>query len=107
MTEVILDPQVSPASVVSPIPIHLLTPDEAARFIETATAAVRAAAALAKFAGKAGEIVTAPAPDGTVERVLVGLGEQGAGAMGLRALPARLAEGDYRIETPISAGLSG
>src|SRR5438067_7583369 len=35
MTEVIVDPEISPPSEASPIPIHLLTPDEAAEFIQT------------------------------------------------------------------------
>jgi leucyl aminopeptidase len=106
MSEVIVDPQACPPTDAPAIPINLLAPGEAAEFIATASPGVRAAAGLAKFTGKSGEIVAAATPDGTMERVLVGLGEPPRGAMGLRALPARLAEGDYRIETPVSAALT-
>ncbi len=61
-------------------------------------AAQRSAADIAGFKGKAGQCCPLSGPDGRTERVLYGLGSE-PGAMALRALPGKLAAGDYRIES--------
>ena len=67
----------------------------------------RAAATLAAFTGKAGEMALVPGADGGLARVLYGLGEGGPdGAMIFRGLAGRLPPGDYRLES-IPAGMSG
>jgi len=56
-------------------------------------------AATAEFKGKAVQILAVPGPDGRTARVLFGIGDPTrAQAMAFRALPAKLAVGDYRIE---------
>ena len=92
------------------IPIHPIAPRDWPAFADRGAPAVRAAAALASFAGKAGELVLVPTPEGAVERVLFGLGETAPSAMAWRGLSARLAAGDYQIvfpeiaaETPLTA----
>ena len=90
------------------IPIHPIAPRDWPACADRASPAVRAAAALASFAGKAGELVLVPTPEGAVERVLFGLGEtaptaMGPSAMAWRGLSARLAAGDYQIVFPEGA----
>ena len=87
------------------IPIHPLAPRDWPAFAEGASPTARAAAAVASFAGKAGELVLVPTPEGAVERVLFGLGETAPSAMApsamvWRGLSARLAAGDYQIVFP-------
>ncbi|MHB8529875.1 MAG: leucyl aminopeptidase family protein [Caulobacteraceae bacterium] len=58
----------------------------------------RAAASLARFSAKAGQVVIIPGQDGGPERVLFGLGEpEKADAAVFRALPASLPGGEYAI----------
>ncbi|MES2034196.1 MAG: leucyl aminopeptidase family protein [Pseudomonadota bacterium] len=53
----------------------------------------------AEFRGKSGQVLAIPGPDGATIRVLLGIGDPArAQAMAFRALPARLAVGDYRID---------
>jgi leucyl aminopeptidase len=60
----------------------------------------RAAAALAKFAGEAGQIAMIADEAGAVGRVLFGLGAgEAADAMAWRALAGKLPPGSYQIET--------
>jgi leucyl aminopeptidase len=88
------------------IPIHPIAPPDWPAFAEAATQPTRAAAALASFAAKAGELVLVPTPEGAVERVLFGLGERTDSAMAWRGLSARLAAGDYQIAFPDGATAS-
>ena len=77
------------------VPVHAVTPDGvAARLAADPFAA--ALAATAEFKGKAGQTLLVPGADGTLARVLFGVGE-GAEAMAFRALPAKLPAGVYRI----------
>jgi leucyl aminopeptidase len=82
------------------IPIHPIAPAEWPAFAEAQSGATRAAAALASFTGKAGELALVPTPEGAVERVLFGLGEHRQSAMAWRAPAARLPAGDYEIAMP-------
>ena len=62
-------------------------------------------AAAADFKGRNGQVLVVPAPDGATAKVLFGVGDPAkADAMAFRALPAKLAVGDYRIEG-VLAGL--
>ena len=87
------------------VPVHPIARCDWPAFLEGASQPTRAAAALASFAAKAGELVLVPTPEGAVERVLFGLGETGPApsAMAWRGLSARLAAGDYQIVFPESA----
>jgi len=90
-----------PATADGPrIPIHPLTPSAWPAFAEAQATATRAAAALASFGAKAGELVLVPTPEGAVERVLFGLGDAPPTAMAWRSLAARLPAGDYAIAPP-------
>lgn len=62
-------------------------------------------AAAAEFKGKAGQALAIPGPDGKTVKVLFGIGDPArAEAMIFRALPAKLAAGDYHLEG-LPAGL--
>ncbi|HEX7758524.1 MAG TPA: leucyl aminopeptidase family protein [Caulobacteraceae bacterium] len=63
----------------------------------------QAAAALAKFTGKAGQIVLVPDGQGGLAKVLYGIGEEAA-VPALRPLPAKLPPGDYAF-ADLPAGL--
>ncbi|MGA0602508.1 leucyl aminopeptidase family protein [Caulobacter sp. KR2-114] len=89
----------SAAKDMAPIPVTLIRPTAWEAWSQTADAAARGAAALAKFTGKAGQIVLVPDAEGALARVLFGLGEETAAAPALRPLPAKLPPGDYAIET--------
>jgi leucyl aminopeptidase len=92
---------IAPARADRPaIPVHPIAPADWAAFAEAGSQATRAAAALASFAAKGGELVLVPTPEGAVERVLFGLGDNAASAMAWRALAARLPAGDYEIAFP-------
>jgi leucyl aminopeptidase len=91
MPEVILD-AADGASVL----VHVLAAGEAEAFLEATPETVRAHARLAEFKAKAGQAVVAPDADGAPAQVLFGLGGDPQ-AMGLRALPAKLPAGTYRI----------
>jgi leucyl aminopeptidase len=90
MSEVIISPADAPAA----IPIHTVREAGWEAFAAAQTPAVRAAAALSKFAGKSGQLALVPNAEGGVERVLFGLAD-GAEAMALRALSAKVPPGDY------------
>ena len=82
------------------IPVHPITPTHWPSFAQSASQTTRAAASLTSFVAKAGELTLVPTADGSVERVLFGLGERPDSAMSWRGLSARLAAGDYRIDLP-------
>jgi len=75
------------------IPIRLVTSAAADVAVAALSPPLRAQARLAKFAGKAGEVVVLTTSDGPSE-VLAGLGDSTA-VMALRALPAKLPPGFY------------
>ncbi|HZZ36066.1 MAG TPA: leucyl aminopeptidase family protein, partial [Caulobacteraceae bacterium] len=90
MTEVIISPADAPAA----IPIHTVREAGWEAFAAAQAPAVRAAAALAKFTARSGQLALVPNAEGGVERVLFGLAD-GAEAMALRALSAKVPPGDY------------
>jgi leucyl aminopeptidase len=69
--------------------------------------ASRAAAMLARFTGKAGEVVLVPDAAGDLAEVLFGVGEDGASAKTWRGLPSRLPAGDYKIDGELAADPGG
>ena len=69
----------------------------------TLPVATRAAAAMARFTGKAGEVVCVPGEGGLATSALFGLGEPPASAMVWRGAAAKLPPGDYRIEGELAA----
>jgi leucyl aminopeptidase len=89
------DPIVA-ASDVAAIPIRLVAAAVADAAVAALAPPLRAQARLSKFAGKAGEVLVLTGADGPVQ-VLAGTGD-GSAVMGLRALPARLPAGAYRLE---------
>lgn len=92
MTEIILRPGAEPT-----IPIHATTPGGWDSLSAALPPTARAVAVLAKFTGKAGEVVLAPDEAGAMACVLFGLGDTAASAAAWRALPAKLPEGAYRL----------
>ena len=80
------------------VPIHALRKQDLDAFLVRRSASARAQAALADFKAKAGQTCVIVRGDGRIERALFGLGEdERPDPMILRALPARLPPGDYRI----------
>jgi len=94
---------IAPARPDGGVAIRPVTADGWAALAERLAPASRAAATLAKFTGKAGEVVLAPDASGAVAEVIFGLGEDGASAAIWRGLPSRLPAGDYRIEGGLAA----
>ncbi len=93
---------ISPAEASgAPIPVRLVTEGDLERVLAHLDPLTRGLAAAAAFKGKAGQVLTVPATDGRTERLLFGLGDA-AGPMALRALPGKLAAGDYLLtESPL------
>jgi leucyl aminopeptidase len=77
------------------VPIELVSAAEAGSAVAALPAALRVQAEVARFRGRPGE-VAALAGEAGLARVLAGLGD-GAGAMALRGLPAKLAPGFYAL----------
>jgi leucyl aminopeptidase len=96
MSDAVVAPSDAPAT-----PIRLVAVAETEAAVEALPAGQRGQAKLARFRGKAGEVLTLAGEAGP-DLVLAGLGD-GGGAMGLRALAARLPAGLYAFE-PRPAG---
>ena len=77
-------------------PIHAIRTAEWERWRETHSEALRKLAEAHDFKAQNGRILLAPATDGSIERVLFGVGEK-ANAMSMGALAQNLPAGDYRI----------
>jgi leucyl aminopeptidase len=77
------------------VPIRLVSAGEAEAAVEALPAPLLAQAKLAKFRGKPGEVLALAGEAGAAQ-VLAGVGD-GAAAMPLRALAAKLAPGLYRL----------
>jgi leucyl aminopeptidase len=93
MTEVLIEASEGPA-----IPVHLLRRQDLEGFIARRPARARAQAELAEFKAKPGQVCLLTRADGSLERALLGLGEdERPDAMALRAAGARLPADDYRI----------
>ena len=81
-----------------PTRLYCLTESELAVFLPTQPAATARYAAAAQFKAKAGQVLMIPGDDGHADTALFGLGEAARpDGMALRALPARLPPGDYRL----------
>ncbi len=78
------------------IPIHALRTSEWGGWIEGRADALKRLAGALDFRAQAGRILVVPATDGSIERVLFGLGEK-ANSMHMGALAQNLPAGDYRI----------
>src|SRR5579872_3884859 len=97
MTDVLLDQPQGEA-----IPLHALTEQALAGFLQARAPALARQAALSGFKAKAGQVLVAP--DGAASIALFGLGEGARpDGMALRALPAKLPPGDYVLAAPIEA----
>ena len=93
MTEVLIS-----AAEGEAIPLHALRRQDLEAFLARRRPAVRAQAEVAAFKGAAGQACAILRADGKVELALIGLGgEDKPDAMALRAGPARLPAGDYRL----------
>lgn len=78
------------------VPIHALRGSEWGGWIEGRAEALKRLAAALDFRAQPGRILVVPATDGSIERVLFGLGDR-ASAMQFGALAQNLPAGDYRI----------
>ena len=80
------------------IPLHALRRQDLEAFLARRRPAVRAQAEIAGFKGAVGQACAILRADGSVELALVGLGgEDRPDPMALRAAPAKLPAGDYRL----------
>jgi leucyl aminopeptidase len=79
-------------------PIRLVTPATWGALVPDLSPTARACARLAKFAGKAGEMVIVPDDEGAVASVLFGLGDGPHSPMALRTLAGKAPPGDYHID---------
>jgi len=77
-------------------PIHVLRTSEWSHWIERHSETLRRLAAAHDFQAQNGRILLVPATDGSIERVLFGVGDK-ANAMAIGALAQHLPAGDYRI----------
>ncbi len=78
------------------VPIHVLRTSEWRHWIEGHSGSVGRLAAAHDFQAQNGRILLVPATDGTIERVLFGVGDK-ANAMSIGTLAQHLPAGDYRI----------
>ncbi len=93
MTEVLID---KPEG--KPVPIHALRKRDLEGFLKGRRPGLKAQVALRDFKATPGQVCIAVQGDGRIDRVLFGLGdEERPDPMLLRALPAQLPAGDYRI----------
>ena len=83
------------------IPIHAISSVEWPAYLEGKSSAQAAIASHQDFRAQAGRVVLVPAPDGTLERVLFGLGT-GTDTSVYGALASKLPAGDYRIVSPLA-----
>ena len=80
----------------STAPIHAIRTAEWSQWVERHSEMVRKLAAAHDFSAQNGRILLVPATDGSIERVLFGVGDK-ANAMAMGALAQNLPAGDYRI----------
>jgi len=78
------------------VPIQLIRSSEWERWLETLSGVVGKLAAVHDFEAQPGRILLVPATDGSIERVLFGLGEK-ASALSLGTLAQHLPGGEFRI----------
>jgi leucyl aminopeptidase len=80
----------------SAVPIHVLRTGEWRHWIERHSDTLRRLASAYDFQAQNGRILVVPATDGTIERVLFGVGDK-ANAMMIGALAQHLPAGDYKF----------
>jgi leucyl aminopeptidase len=85
-----------PDSAASAVPIHAIRSHEWRDWIESRPETVKRLAAAHDFQAQNGRILLVPATDGSIERVVFGVGDK-ANAMAMGALAQHLPAGDYRI----------
>ncbi len=90
--EVLVAPPQAGPNAAAPIPVILVAESGWEALRETLDAVARSACEIAGFKGRPGQAVILP---GEAQRVLFGLGD---GPMAVRALPSKLAAGEYRLE---------
>jgi len=78
------------------VPIHALRSGEWKEWIESRPENLKRLALAHDFQAQSGRILLVPATDGSIERVLFGVGDK-ANAMAMGALAQHLPSGDYRI----------
>jgi leucyl aminopeptidase len=100
MSGVIFDPNAPSTASGSGVPIRLVPAKDWAELAGGLPQPAQAAATLASFAGKSGELVLVPGEMGGLESVLFGLGRSPDETMVFRGLSARLPPGDYRLVFP-------
>ncbi|MBL8544374.1 MAG: leucyl aminopeptidase family protein [Hyphomonadaceae bacterium] len=81
---------------ITAVPIHAIRASEWPQWIERHSESLRRLAAAHDFQAQNGRVLLAPATDGSIERVLFGVGDK-ANAMVMGALAQHLPAGDYRI----------
>lgn len=85
------------AEAEAPVPIECVTKPEFAAWHEAQDARVQRLVELSRFKGRTEDLCLLPDADGTLVRVLVGLGDDGE-PWSLGGLPTRLPAGHYRLE---------
>jgi leucyl aminopeptidase len=88
-----------PADAPTAIPLQALRASDWAAFTAGRPSHILKLAEAADFKGQAGRILLVPSSDGSLERVLFGLGE-GLDPMAFCAASALLPAGDYSISAP-------
>jgi len=78
------------------VPVHAMRPADWSAWIETRSEALKRLASAHDFRAQLGRLLIVPATDGSIERVLYGLGERST-AMQMGALAQALPAGDYKI----------
>ena len=78
------------------VPIHLIRSGDWSAWAERAAESLRRLAAVHDFQAQNGRILLVPATDGTIERVLLGVGDK-ANFRVVGALAQNLPSGDYRL----------
>jgi len=90
MTEVLIDHSAQA------VPVHAVTAEGLAAFVEAAPAGLSEIVSHAQFKARPGQVLNVPPVGGLARAVLFGVGEA-EGWAAFRALPSKLAPGDYRI----------
>jgi leucyl aminopeptidase len=91
---------IAPQDAASFIPIHAISTAEWPAYLDGKSSAQAALAGQHDFRAQAGRVLLVPSPDGTLERVLFGLGG-GTDTSVYGALASRLPAGDYRLVSPL------
>ncbi len=91
---------IAPQDAASFIPIHAISTAEWPAYLDGNSSAQAVLAGQHDFRAQAGRVLLVPSPDGTLERVLFGLGG-GTDTSVYGALASRLPAGDYRLVSPL------